>query len=294
VRSLRAAPRLRCELRVLCEPPCQLTPAAVAAAQSPSNGVNATYDLVAAVPQTEQLFDDCCRRLDIDLISLDLTERVPFRMSLPAVAAAIARGVHFEICYAPALRDSASRRNLVANSQQLLRLTRGRNIVLSSGALRPMELRGPHDVANLGMSLLGMAHDAAHKAVGSNLVAVLKRAQLRRGGGLKVESGATSSQTVAVRREQIPGMIQVARQNSSAEAAAKKSMAGPSRKRKLGSVAARLAAGGRKRGAQQQASGTGGQGSTEEHHGQHEQEEEEQTEEADAAAQPRSADFLAL
>ena len=104
---------------------------------------------MAAVPTTEPLFDQCCRQLDVDLISLPLAERLPFRLSLPPIAAAIARGVHFEICYAPALRDSSARRNLISNAQQLLRLTRGRNVVLSSGAERPMELRGPHDVANL-------------------------------------------------------------------------------------------------------------------------------------------------
>lgn len=208
-------------------------------AQRPGSGVAETYDLVAAVPQTEQLFDECCRRLDIDLISLDLTERVPFRLPLPAVAAAIARGVHFEISYAPALRDSASRRNIVSNAQQLLRLTRGRNIILSSGALRPMEVRGAHDVANLGISLLGMPHDCAHKAVGSNVATVLKRARLRKRGGLKVEplGGDSSDADGPVRREQIPGLIQIARQNSNAQAAS------GSRKRKLGSVAARLVVG---------------------------------------------------
>ena len=48
-----------------------------------------------------------------------------------------------------ACQDSNARRHLVSNAQQLVRLTKGRNIVLSSGAKRAMELRGPHDVANL-------------------------------------------------------------------------------------------------------------------------------------------------
>lgn len=245
--------------------------------QSPGSEIAESYDLVAAVPQTEQLFEDCCRRLNIDLISLDLTERVPFRMSLPAVAAAIGRGVHFEICYAPALRDSATRRNIVANAQQLLRLTRGRNIVLSSGALRPMDLRGPHDVANLGISLLGMSHECAHKAVGSNLANVLMRAQLRRRGGLKVESLGDGSSDAGgpVRREQVSGMIQIARQNSNAEASS------GSRKRKLGSFPAKLVAG---TGHDE----AGGETNVED---QVRQEDEDEANEAEA---PRSADFLAL
>ena len=81
---------------------------------------------------------------------------------------AIKRGVFFEICYAQSLDgsrdkfqslansdlwmvavDSIARRHLISNAKQLLRLTRCRNIILSSGARRPMDLRGPADVANL-------------------------------------------------------------------------------------------------------------------------------------------------
>ena len=45
--------------------------------------------------------------------------------------------------------DAAARRHLISNAQQLLRLTRGRHVVLSSGARHPMELRGPDDAVNL-------------------------------------------------------------------------------------------------------------------------------------------------
>jgi len=144
--------------------------------------------------------------------------------------------------------------------------------VLSSGAERPMELRGPHDVANLGMSLLGMPHDCAHRAVGANLAAVLEHARLRKAGGLRVEPVADDDPS-AVRREQIPGMIQVARQNSSAEAAG-------SRKRKLGSVATKLIKGGRD-----------GRGGGRDDGGDDEDEEDEEVEKDE---KPRSADFMSF
>jgi ribonuclease P/MRP protein subunit RPP1 len=42
----------------------------------------------------------------IDIISLDLAHRVPFYLKMPLIKEAIARGVFFEITYAPCLRDT--------------------------------------------------------------------------------------------------------------------------------------------------------------------------------------------
>lgn len=45
--------------------------------------------------------------------------------------------------------DSASRRQLISNAQSLVRVTRGKNIIITSEAQRAMELRGPYDIVNL-------------------------------------------------------------------------------------------------------------------------------------------------
>ena len=54
--------------------------------------------------------------LDVDLITFDLARRLPFRLRPAVLAAAVRRGVALELCYAPALRDEASRRNLFGNA----------------------------------------------------------------------------------------------------------------------------------------------------------------------------------
>lgn len=45
--------------------------------------------------------------------------------------------------------DASNRRNLITNALNLVRVTKGKNIILSSAARRAIELRGPHDVINL-------------------------------------------------------------------------------------------------------------------------------------------------
>lgn len=124
-----------------------------------------------------------CASLECDLISLDLSRRLPYRFKPALVKAALARGLHFEvglrqgvagagcaasrgwrearcserlsrsararlthhplgaatwpqICFAPALREAGARRQLFANALALACETRGRGLVVSSGARR--------------------------------------------------------------------------------------------------------------------------------------------------------------
>ena len=93
--------------------------------------------------------------------------------------AALARGVTFELCYAAALREPTARRQLFANALAVVRATGGAGVLLSSGALRAFELRGPADVANLG-TLFGLSLGAAKQAVATRMAAVLQHAAARR------------------------------------------------------------------------------------------------------------------
>ena len=76
------------------------------------------------------------------------------------VAQAVARGVVFELCYSELLQDQSSRRWQINNAQQLTRASRGRGIIISSRARRPLETRDALDVANMGF-LFGLDPSAA-------------------------------------------------------------------------------------------------------------------------------------
>jgi ribonuclease P/MRP protein subunit RPP1 len=103
---------------------------------------------------------------------------------------AIERGIHFEFTYGSAIRDASSRRYLFSNVLSLLRLTRGRNLVLSSalGASRGgggagneqlLDLRAPWDVINLAV-MLGIEASVAKATVSAHARAVLLHAEARK------------------------------------------------------------------------------------------------------------------
>ncbi|XP_064418810.1 ribonuclease P protein subunit p30 isoform X2 [Latimeria chalumnae] len=98
------------------------------------------YDVVAVFPKTEKLFHAACTSLDVDLICINVTEKQPFPVRRPAVNA---------------------------------------NIIISSAAENPLELRGPYDVANLGL-LFGLSEQDAKAAVSSNCRAAILHGETRR------------------------------------------------------------------------------------------------------------------
>ncbi|KPM43365.1 hypothetical protein AK830_g3164 [Neonectria ditissima] len=110
----------------------------------------AAYDLLAIRPTTDKAFQNACLTLDVPLISLDLSQHIPFHFKPKTCMTAVSRGVRFEICYAQALAaDLRGRAAFIGNVNNLVRATRGRGIILSSEAKDALSLRAPADVVNL-------------------------------------------------------------------------------------------------------------------------------------------------
>lgn len=140
------------------------------------------YDILALRPTNERALQQACQSLDCDLISLDLSTRFPFFFKMKTLASALQRGIKIEICYAPgvlATDGGGSRRNLISNATQLIRATRGRGIIISSGAQRALACRGPWDVINLA-AVWGLGQEKGTEAVGREARSVVVQAEVKR------------------------------------------------------------------------------------------------------------------
>ncbi|XP_072335122.1 ribonuclease P protein subunit p30 isoform X1 [Scyliorhinus torazame] len=138
-----------------------------------------SYDIVAVLPKTEKLFHVACMTLDIDLICINVIEKQPFHFRRPSVNGAIERGIYFELAYSPAIKDSTMRRYTISNALSLMQICKGKNIIMSSAAERPLELRGPYDIANLGL-LFGLTEGDAKAALSTNCRAALLHGETRK------------------------------------------------------------------------------------------------------------------
>ncbi|KAF6137525.1 hypothetical protein GIB67_031804 [Kingdonia uniflora] len=132
------------------------------------NPVLKSYDLVAVQPLNQITFDQACKVAEVDIIAIDFSEKLPFRLKLPMVKAAIERGVYFEITYSSLIdAQYQSRVQMITNAKLLVDWTRGKNLIISSAAASVTELRGPCDVTNLA-SLLGLSTERAKAAISKN------------------------------------------------------------------------------------------------------------------------------
>jgi ribonuclease P/MRP protein subunit RPP1 len=140
-----------------------------------------SYTLIAIRPTNEKSLQNACNNLECDLISLDLSVRLPYHFKMKNLAAAIARGIRLEICYGPGITGSGqeARRNLIGNAMALIRATRGRGIVVSSEARRALAVRAPSDVMNLAC-VWGLSPERGKEAVCEEARKVVAMASFKR------------------------------------------------------------------------------------------------------------------
>jgi ribonuclease P/MRP protein subunit RPP1 len=139
------------------------------------------YDIIAARPTDERTLQQACSSLDIDLISLDLTQRFEKYFKFPMLGTAIARGVKIELCYSQGLLtgDATAKRNLISNATQLIRVSRGRGLIFSSEARNVLAVRAPSDVINLA-SVWGLGHERGKDGLTKEARSVVEHARLKR------------------------------------------------------------------------------------------------------------------
>ncbi|CUM67827.1 uncharacterized protein PRCAT00005534001 [Priceomyces carsonii] len=155
------------------------------------------FDIISIQPLTEKALQIASSNLDIDLISFNLSSRLPFFLKHKTVGSALEKGIKFEICYSNLISGPAgytvqgpnenmtlsttaalARKNFFNNVLQLIRASRSRGLVVSSGATGPLQTRNPDDILNL-LKTLGLDHSRAKFCLTGNAERVLISGRLR-------------------------------------------------------------------------------------------------------------------
>uniref|UniRef100_A0A915KLD6 Ribonuclease P protein subunit p30 n=1 Tax=Romanomermis culicivorax TaxID=13658 RepID=A0A915KLD6_ROMCU len=150
------------------------------------------YDVLCIYPKTDEMFNTIIKKLEVDMITIEITQRANWISRKNLVQMAIEKGITFEITYSPALMDSSVRRDCFANGRDLHRASKGKGLILSSKASKPIEIRSPFDVANMGL-LFGLTSEQSGRAVSSNALNLLLHAESRKTvkGVMNVQSCAS-------------------------------------------------------------------------------------------------------
>ena len=139
------------------------------------------YDLLSYEPKATKILDKLCSgSLLCDIISFDMSERMA-NVDLKRANFNLLRerGVCLEINYTNALKGQTSRQQTINNGQMLVDKSRGRNVILSSGATIPINLRSPYDVSNLAL-LFGLKEYQAKQSVWKTGLLAMKHSTCRK------------------------------------------------------------------------------------------------------------------
>lgn len=148
------------------------------------DAVAAAFDILAVRPMNEAAFNHACVNLaEPSILTLDLATNLGFYFRPKSVMTAVRRGVRIEVCYGQGVgaRDARSRALFVANLVGLLRSSKGRGLIVSSGAVAgsPGLLRAPADVVNL-LAVWGMGTERGLEAVSVNPRGVVMNEGIKR------------------------------------------------------------------------------------------------------------------
>lgn len=155
------------------------------------------FDIIAIQPTTERALQLAATNLDIDLILVNLSNRLPFFLKHKTVGSAIDKGIQFELCYASVVAGTAgylvlnandnmsllttallARKVFFSNVMQLIRASRSNGLVVSSGATQPLQVRNGTDILNL-LKTVGLDHLRAKACLSDNPQKVLVSGRLR-------------------------------------------------------------------------------------------------------------------
>lgn len=127
--------------------------------QLKTNKALATYDIIAIKTRNEKVFHSLCiDHDDYDVLTFEMQERLPFLPKRGWINEAIRKGISFEIAYSDAIDDPKMKRTVLANCINVVKMTKGKNILLSSSTASDFSHRSPFDLIMYG-SLIGLEKD---------------------------------------------------------------------------------------------------------------------------------------
>lgn len=139
------------------------------------------YDIIAVIPKTLQAFQFVCNTMDCDIIAFEPETRLPYKISRKLYRLAIEKGMFFELMYAPAIKDSTSRKNIISTAHTYHAVGKSKNIIVTSGAENDFHIRDVHDVINLGF-IFGLNSNHSLEVIRNNARRLILKAEGRQRG----------------------------------------------------------------------------------------------------------------
>jgi RNase P/RNase MRP subunit p30 len=144
------------------------------------NAALKSYEILSVAPKNEKVFDSCLIDLNCDIISLTLDEKFNFSIKKHLILSAIDKNVFFEILYTGFIKDQTKRSIFIANVLMLLEVTKGKNVIISSGAENYFDHRSPYDIITIFETIFEIDTETVKKMLSENCERVVLKSVQRK------------------------------------------------------------------------------------------------------------------
>lgn len=146
---------------------------------NPSNAIR-SYDIVAVCPQSDKMLDLCLADLNVDVITINFDVKFNFLGKKHLLNSSIDKGTFFEINYSRFISDTSKRSTFITNFLIFLEVTKGKNIILSSGAETFYDHRSPHDITTMFETIFQIKKDIIKHMISDNVEKVITKSVQRK------------------------------------------------------------------------------------------------------------------
>ncbi|EDK43523.1 conserved hypothetical protein [Lodderomyces elongisporus NRRL YB-4239] len=133
------------------------------------------FDLIAMQPLNEKALQMTVMNVECDLISFNLSSKLPFFLKFKTIGSGIQKGIRYEINYSHIVSGTKGyvndnvnsnllKKNWFSNVLQLIRSSRSKALVVSSGAQNPLQVRNGNDILVL-LKTLGLDSSRAKSCI---------------------------------------------------------------------------------------------------------------------------------
>lgn len=134
-----------------------------------------SIDILSVNVRNDSLFELICNDCDVEVITILNKEKFNFFNKKKNILHAIDKNIHFEFLISELINNDTHRSVFIYNFSILYEITRGRNIIFSSGADSFIIQRSPYDVINMLETLFGVNSKKASMMIYENCMKVINK-----------------------------------------------------------------------------------------------------------------------
>jgi len=132
-------------------------------------------DILSVSVRNDSLFELICNDCEVEIITIRNKEKFNFFNKKKNILHAIDNHVQFEFLISELINNENQRSIFIYNFSVLYEITRGRNIIFSSGADSFISQRSPFDVINMLETLFGVSYKNAKSMIYDNCIKAIEK-----------------------------------------------------------------------------------------------------------------------